>query len=115
MWDIVIIGLKGLSVALAVGPFVAIVGYGVWIHSLEPRLIPQAEIDRLAQALIDREADPEHAAFIEHHAAWFRSNFHEQGKWRRVRKTLRSRRIDAKKSSSRLIRLTAANDHRSLF
>lgn len=96
MWDMVIFGLKGLGLALGIGPIVAMIGYGVWIHSLEPRLIPQAEIDRLAQPLIDREADPEHAAFIEHHAAWFRSNLYEQGKWLRVRKTLRRWRRQSK-------------------
>lgn len=68
------------------------IGWAVVEGAILPRLIPHAEIERLADEVMARHPDnPEHAAFIEEHAAWFRSRSAEQGKWRRVRKAIRRR------------------------
>jgi len=91
MWDIVVIGLKWSLIALGAAPIVLGIGWTMWEYVIQPRLIPQTEIDRLAQVMVDRYDDPEEAAFIEHYAAWFRSNAYEQGKWLRVRKAIRRR------------------------
>jgi hypothetical protein len=57
-----------------------------------PRFIPRIEIDRLADSIMRRyPTNPEKAALREEHAAWYRSDGFEQGKWRRVRKAIRAR------------------------
>ena len=40
--------------------------------------------------------DPEEWAFMEEHAAWYRSHTFEQGKWHRVRKVIRRRLLSGK-------------------
>jgi hypothetical protein len=81
-------GLMGIALA----PIVIGIGWGIWETEIAPRLIPQAEIDKLADEIAARDADdPEHAAFIEEHSAWVRSEGVQQGKWRRVRRALKRR------------------------
>jgi hypothetical protein len=88
------IGLKWTAIAVALAPIVIGIGWGIVEGSVLPRLIPRDEIERLAEDIIGRyPADPEEAAFIEEHAAWFRSESFEQGKWRRVGKAIRRRLI----------------------
>lgn len=78
-------------IALSLSPIVIGIGGGI-IEEVLSRLIPRAEIQRLADEIAARHPiDPEGAAFTEEHAAWFRSRAVEQGKWRRVRKELRRR------------------------
>jgi hypothetical protein len=79
-------------ISLALSPIILGIGWGIVEHDVLPRLIPRAEIQRLADEIAARHPhDPEGAAFTEEHAAWFRSHAVEQGKWRRVRKELRRR------------------------
>jgi hypothetical protein len=79
-------------IALALSPIILGIGWGIVEHNILPRLIPRAEIVRLADEIAARYPDdPESAALTEEHAAWFRSRAVEQGKWRRVRKELRRR------------------------
>lgn len=64
-------------------------GWDVVEKFVRPGLIPEAEIARLADEIMSRYPDdPERAALIEEHAAWYRSQDYEQGKWRRVRKAI---------------------------
>jgi hypothetical protein len=78
--------------ALALSPIILGIGWGIVEHDILPRLIPRAEIIRLADEIAVRHPDdPEGAAFMEEHAAWFRSRAVKQGKWRRVRRELRRR------------------------
>jgi hypothetical protein len=84
--------LKWMLFALALSPIVIGIGWAIVEGSILPRLIPRAEIERLADDLMRRyPADPEEAAFIEEQAAWFRSEGREQGKWHRVRRLIRLR------------------------
>lgn len=77
-------------VALAVSPIVIGIGWEIVEGSILPRLIPHKEIEQLADDLIRRyPSNPHEAAFIEEHAAWFRSESYDQGKWHRVRKLIR--------------------------
>ena len=77
---------------LALSPVIIGIGGAIVEGSILPRLIPHAEIERLADDLMARYPDdPEEAAFIEEHAAWYRSESTEQGKWHRVRKAVRRR------------------------
>lgn len=77
-------------VALAASPIVIGIGWEIVEGSILPRLIPHREIERLADDLIRRyPSHPQEAAFIEEHAAWFRSESYDQGKWHRVRKLIR--------------------------
>lgn len=89
MLDDLLLVLKWALIALAAAPMVLGIAWAVWDHGIRPRLIPQVEIDRLAQDIVNRHEDPKEAAFIEHQAAWYRSDPYEQGKWLRVRKTIR--------------------------
>ena len=92
MLDILLFVLKSALVALAISPVVIGIGLGLFEGSMRPRLIPRTEIERLADDLMRRyPADPEHAAFLKEHAAWFESESYERGKWHRVRKLIRKR------------------------
>lgn len=77
-----------LQGALALSPIVFAIGFVLHNGVLKPILIPKAEIERMALDLIDQLEDPEGAALLEEHAAWYRSNNFQQGKWRRVRKRI---------------------------
>lgn len=60
---------------------------------IRPRLIPREEIEALADGLERTHPDdPDHWAFLEEEAAWFRSDGFARGRWLRVRKRLRERR-----------------------
>jgi hypothetical protein len=82
---------KWILIALAASPILIAVGWGL-VEMIRPRFIPRTEIERLADSMIrNYPANPEEAAFTEEHAAWYRSEGFEQGKWRRVRKAIRAR------------------------
>jgi hypothetical protein len=84
--------LKWALIALVLSPIVIGIGWGIVEGSILPRLISRAEIEHLADDLMRRyPADPEEAAFVEEHTAWYRSESYEQGKWHRVRKLIRQR------------------------
>lgn len=92
MPDVALIVLKWTLVALAASPIVIGLAWGVVENMILPRFIPGAEIERLADSIMQRyPLDPAEAAFIEEHAAWFRSEGYDQGKWRRVRRLIRRR------------------------
>jgi hypothetical protein len=74
-WGIVIAGSSPIW-----GAFL----WEVYEFRIRPLFIPCEEIDRLVEQMMRRD-DPEQAALIEEHAAWYRSDSFEQGKWRRVR------------------------------
>lgn len=83
---------KWSLIALAASPIIIGVGWGIVEDVILPRFIPRTEIDRLADSIMRRyPANPEKAALTEEHAAWYRSEGFEQGKWRRVRKAIRAR------------------------
>jgi hypothetical protein len=74
----------------------------LWEGSIRPLLIPSTEIDALSAATLARHADrAEEAAFIEEDRAWRYSDSFEQGKWRRVRKTIERLHRDARPSAER--------------
>jgi len=80
---------------LAFGAFVlAVLLWMEWQGRIRPLFIPLAEISRLADELIEKDADrAEELAAIEEDRAWRYSQNFEQGKWRRVRKELERRGI----------------------
>ena len=83
---------KWLLIAVAILPIVIGIGGAIIEGSILPRLVPRAEIEAMADAVMrDHSDDPEEWAFIEEDAAWRRSMSFEQGKWHRVRKAIRSR------------------------
>ncbi|MFG1419998.1 hypothetical protein V5F38_19545 [Xanthobacter sp. V0B-10] len=90
--DWLLLALKWLTIAAALSPIVIGVGWSVVEGSVLPRLVPRAEIEAMADAVMrDHPDDPEEWAFMEEHAAWHRSLSFEQGKWRRVRREIRRR------------------------
>lgn len=94
MWDSFVTAFKWLIIAASLLPIIGGIGWVVWDMEIRPRLIPREEIERLADDIMRRYPDdPEEAAFIEEHAAWFRSHSSEQGMWHRVRKTIRRRKF----------------------
>lgn len=78
--------------------------WGLWEGSIRPGLIPRneimAEADRLWAIDDDRAFDK---ACIEEHAAWYRSNTFEQGRWRRIRREI-MRRERARGTTFRKVR-----------
>lgn len=79
---------------LVFGAFVLVIFLWVeWQGRIRPMLIARAEIERMADELVEKHGDrAEEVAFIEEDRAWRYSQNFEQGKWRRVRKELERRR-----------------------
>jgi len=71
--------------------FIGLVTWMVWNDAIKPRLIPAAEIDRVAADIIAGYPDPEEEAFARHERAWYRSDGAAQTYWYRVRKAVRRR------------------------
>lgn len=92
MLDWLLLALKWLAIAVALSPIVLGIGWAVYEGSVLPRLVPRAEIEAMADAVMrNHPDDPEEWAFMEEHAAWYRSLSFEQGKWHRVRREIRRR------------------------
>jgi hypothetical protein len=71
----------------------------LWEGSIRPLLVPRAEIDALSMAMLVQHADrAEQMAFIQEDRPWRYSDSFEQGKWRRVRKTIVRLHHDARTS-----------------
>ena len=63
-----------------------------WEGSVRPRLIPRAQILTEVDRLWDEdEARAFERACIEEHAAWYRSEAFEQGRWKRIREEIMRR------------------------
>ena len=91
--DIFTQALIWIAIGAAPSPIWGTVLWVLWQGLIRPRLIPRAEIDALAAAMLARHGlKAEEAAFAEEELAWRHSRPFEQGKWRRVRK-----RIEEKK------------------
>lgn len=71
--------------------FIGLVLWTIWTDTIKPRLIPAAEIDRMADDIIADYPDPEGEAFARHERAWYDSDGAEQTYWYRVRKAVRRR------------------------
>ena len=85
--------------ALCLFPIWGSLLWELWEGSIRPLLIPHTEIDALSVAMLVQHADrAEQMAFIEEDRAWRYSDSFEQGKWRRVRKTIVRLRHDARAS-----------------
>lgn len=92
MWDWIRYIVGWLAVVIALAPMVLGIGWAIYEGSVLPRLVPRAEIEAMADAVMrDHPEDPEEWAFMEEHAAWYRSLIFEQGKWHRVQKVIRRR------------------------
>jgi hypothetical protein len=86
-WAVVVVFASPIWLAL---------GWEIVEGLIRPHLIPSKEIERLASETMQRYPDdPLGAAGREEHAAWYRSESYEQGKWRRVRKAI-ARRLSEK-------------------
>jgi hypothetical protein len=86
--------------ALCLFPIWGSLLWELWEGSIRPLLVPRAEIDALSVAMLVRHADSaEQMAFIQEDRAWRYSDSFEQGKWRRVRKTIERLRGDPRQSS----------------
>lgn len=94
MWGIFIQAFSSLLLIFFGGQvliFIWLVLRTIWTDTIKPRLIPTAEIDRMADDIIANYPDPEEEAFARHERAWYRSNGAEQTYWLLVRKAVRKR------------------------
>ncbi len=91
-----------LAVSLATAPAW---GAGIWVlwqGIVRPRLIPRAEVERLAELLIERHGEGAgEVAFANEYGAWRDSNGFEQGKWRRVRRLVEDQKKAIAHSTSK--------------
>ena len=88
--------LMWIGIGAATSPIWGALLWVLWEGRVRPRLIPRAEIESLATALVGRHGwRAAEMAFIEEDRAWRYSRPFEQGKWRRVRKGIE--RLGAKK------------------
>ncbi|PWJ81658.1 hypothetical protein C7441_110195 [Pseudaminobacter salicylatoxidans] len=74
--------------------FISLILWTIWNDAIKPRLIPAADIDRVADDIIANYPDPELEAFTRHERAWYDSDGAEQTYWNRVRKAVRRRLQD---------------------
>jgi hypothetical protein len=82
-----------MAIGAAASPIWGAFLWVLWEGSIRPRLIPVAEIDSLAAAMLARHGRrAEEMAFIEEDRAWRYSQSFERGKWLRVRKRIKERR-----------------------
>lgn len=82
-WAAALIGILPVAVGL---------GWGFFDSVIRPRLIPRAEIHRLADELMERHGGRAgEIAHIEEDRAWRNVDGREQGKWRRVREEIERR------------------------
>lgn len=94
MWDILGQAFSWLLLIFFGGQaliFVGLVLWTIWIDAIKPRLIPAADIDRVAADIVANYPDPEGEAFARHERAWYDSDGAEQTYWYRVRKAVRRR------------------------
>jgi hypothetical protein len=100
LWDLAATGASWIGLAYLIagaGVFIYGIGFVIWNDSIKPRLIPREDIARLADDIAARHPDdPDHAAYIELEAAWWRSDGAEQVKWKRVLKEIRRRAASTK-------------------
>jgi len=93
-------GYKEILTWAAVGVGAApIWGAGLWVMwrgVVRPYLVPRGEIEELAAVLIERYGeDAEEVAYANEYGAWRNSDNFAQGKWRRVRRSIRTRQRNA--------------------
>lgn len=69
--------------------FIGLVLWVVWIDAIKPRMMSEAEIDRMADDIVANYLDPEGEAFARHQYAWDRSDGPELVYWHRVRRAVR--------------------------
>ena len=92
MWDWIRYIVGWLIAIVALSPMVLGIGWVIYDMEIRPRLVPREEIEAMADEVIRKQPeDPEEWAFMEEHAAWYRSLSFEQAKWHRVRKVIRCR------------------------
>lgn len=94
MWDILGQAFSWLLLIFFGGQaliFVGLVLWTIWIDAIKPRLIPAADIDRVAADIVANYPDPEGEAFARHERAWYDSDGAEQTYWYRVRKAVQKR------------------------
>lgn len=81
--------LKWFAIALATSPIWGAFVWVMWEGEIQPRFIPEAEINALANAHIARYGErAAEMAFIEEDRAWRYSDSFAQGKWKRVREEI---------------------------
>jgi hypothetical protein len=94
MWDVFVKGVTWLALIFFGGQaliFIGLMVWTIWTDAIKPRLIPIADIDRMADDIIASYPDPEGEAFARHERAWYDSDGAEQTYWYRVRKAVRRR------------------------
>jgi len=78
-----------LAIAAAASPIWGALLYVLWRNVICPRLIPAADIERLAADLRERHGErAAEAASAGEFQAWRHSDGVAQGKWRRVRRQI---------------------------
>ena len=96
--DTVKLALIWIGIGAVTSPIWGALLWLLWEGRIRPHLIPGAEIDSLAVAMLTRHAcRAEEMAFIEEDRAWRYSRPFERGKWRRVRKRIECLETPAKK------------------
>jgi hypothetical protein len=82
-----------LVLGVASAPIWGALLWTLWQGFVRPRMIPRAEVERLAAELLARYGPrAEDIAFAKEYAAWHHSDGYEQGKWRRVRSVIERHR-----------------------
>jgi hypothetical protein len=71
--------------------FIGLIFWSIWTDAIKPRLLPLIEINRAADEIIAKFADPEQEAFVRQEQAWYRCDGAEQAYWYRIRKAVRRR------------------------
>lgn len=87
-WDV----LRWTLCAIALSPVFLGIGWEIVEGSILPRLIPRAEIERLADEVIAQfPDDPMQTVIDNEKTAWVKAESGEQAKWRRVGKMIQNK------------------------
>ncbi len=90
---------------LSLSPIWGALVWGIWQGVIRPALIPRNDINIAVGRLMARDdGQGFEIACLEEHAAWYRSECFEQGRWRRVRKEIMRREREHGATFRRVLR-----------
>jgi hypothetical protein len=72
--------------------FICLLCWCIYKDAIEPRMVPQSEINEIADSIIESFDDPERTAYLRGQAAWYESDIGGHIYWRRVGKAVEKRR-----------------------
>jgi hypothetical protein len=74
----------------------------VYFEIVQPKRIPQWEIDEVAESIITGFSDPEREVYMRHLGAWYRCEIGGHTYWKRVRRAVQEQLAGTRTGADRL-------------